>query len=478
MITKVEIDGFKTFKNFKVELAPFQVIVGQNGVGKSNLFDALNLLRGLTDANLTQMFEASRGEALELFAALPGGKSTSRIWWAVEVLVDREIQDEFGRRFDLKYTRLRYELEVIRCKSDLGLDRLCVTHELLKPIPRSEDDWAKKNLSSHNIWLGKSTNKSPLPFIDTDHTIENPTIILRKTERASTTEKFIAGKIERIVLSSVTTIDYPYAYAVRNEMLNWNFLNLNPIVLREPWATFNPSTISPVGHYLPNTLVRMQAEDKYALNDVSLDLANLVPDIVKVEVEPDQAKNQYTLKVVTQDNRSFSSRVLSDGTLKMLALVTLKNDPDQKGVLFMEEPENGVHPFRLRKLVEILHRMATDFSDPEQATEPLRQIIINTHSPVFVSQLVNLEAEQTNGKVHVTDELLFAYNTTVSVEVAGVNQRLRVTRMVPPKPSPEVRQNLDIEEPETYFTVAQIINYLDSADAGQTRANFQKAVAK
>jgi len=33
MITQIEIEGFKTFKDFKVELAPFQVIVGSNGSG-------------------------------------------------------------------------------------------------------------------------------------------------------------------------------------------------------------------------------------------------------------------------------------------------------------------------------------------------------------------------------------------------------------------------------------------------------------
>src|SRR5438552_19136524 len=49
MITQIEIDGFKTFKDFKVELAPFQVIVGPNGSGKSNLFDALHLLSRLAD---------------------------------------------------------------------------------------------------------------------------------------------------------------------------------------------------------------------------------------------------------------------------------------------------------------------------------------------------------------------------------------------------------------------------------------------
>jgi AAA15 family ATPase/GTPase len=53
MITQIEIDGFKSFKDFKVELAPFQVIVGPNGSGKSNLFDALLLLSRFAEMDLS-----------------------------------------------------------------------------------------------------------------------------------------------------------------------------------------------------------------------------------------------------------------------------------------------------------------------------------------------------------------------------------------------------------------------------------------
>ena len=52
MITQIEIDGLKTFKDFNVELAPFQVIVGPNGSGKSNLFDALQLLSRLAEKDI------------------------------------------------------------------------------------------------------------------------------------------------------------------------------------------------------------------------------------------------------------------------------------------------------------------------------------------------------------------------------------------------------------------------------------------
>ena len=55
MITCIELSGFKTFQDFKLELAPFQVIVGANGVGKSNLFDALRLLSRLADTDLRKL---------------------------------------------------------------------------------------------------------------------------------------------------------------------------------------------------------------------------------------------------------------------------------------------------------------------------------------------------------------------------------------------------------------------------------------
>lgn len=67
MLTQIEIDGFKTFKHFKVELAPFQVIVGPNGSGKSNLFDALQLLSRLAEIDLYSAFQGLRGSADELF---------------------------------------------------------------------------------------------------------------------------------------------------------------------------------------------------------------------------------------------------------------------------------------------------------------------------------------------------------------------------------------------------------------------------
>src|SRR5437764_15145829 len=91
MITQIELDGFKTFKDFTVELAPFQVIVGPNGSGKSNLFDALQLLSRLADNNFYEAFQELRGDAGELFTKYSDVSSSESIKIAVEMLLDRKV---------------------------------------------------------------------------------------------------------------------------------------------------------------------------------------------------------------------------------------------------------------------------------------------------------------------------------------------------------------------------------------------------
>ena len=87
MLTKIEISGFKSFENFRLDLQPFTVVFGGNAVGKSNLFDALRLLSRLAAVDLATAFDeapvgghdGSRGEPVEQFRRLPDGSYARRI---------------------------------------------------------------------------------------------------------------------------------------------------------------------------------------------------------------------------------------------------------------------------------------------------------------------------------------------------------------------------------------------------------------
>lgn len=471
MITLIELDGFKTFQDFKLELSPFQVIVGPNGAGKSNLFDALHLLTRLVDTDLRSAFQELRGDAVELFTTFPDRQPANTMVIAVEMLVDRHIQDSWGAQAEIKYTRMRYDLKITRHTDGQGLERLYVAHESLKAIARGDDQWAKGHgLLQQNGWLQKLTG-GRASFISTEQKDDQQTIHLHQDGHGGR-KSSVAEKIERTVLSGVTNTEFPHAFAAREEIRAWKFLQLNPEVLRSPSSMLATPYLSSEGHNLATVLARMQAEESFSLTDVSTDLADLVPGVLKIEVEKDQARNQYIVKATMQDQTAFSSRVLSDGTLRMLALATLKNDPQHKGVLCFEEPENGVHPFRLKNIASLLRQLATDFRDSAQVGMPLRQLLVNTHSPSFISQ------------ADVRDALLFAYTAT---RVEPAEQRLlpqRVTRMVEvAKADKQLKQFTQLEiafeyseetKKEDAYTIEQIKRYLNSENLIEAQETFGK----
>lgn len=459
MITRLELDGFKSFQDFKLELAPFQVIVGLNGSGKSNLFDALSLLSQLADADLRSAFQALRGEAAELFTVLPDGRSVEQMHMAVEMLVERQVQDSWGAQADLPYTRLHYELKIARRQDEHGLERLYVMHEALTPIRRGEDSWFQRHIGqSKNGWRTPLKAGRGTPFISTVPEAGAATIHLHQDGHGGRRVS-VAEKAERTVLSGVTNTEFPHAFAAREEMRTWRFLQLNPEVLRLPSSMLAAPTVQPDGSNLPSALARMESEDPYLLNDVSRDLANLVPGVLKIELERDDARKRYVVWARTQEGRLFSSRVLSDGTLRLLALVALKNDPQHRGVLCFEEPENGVHPFRLEKLARLLRDLTTTFADPDEREEPLRQLLVNTHSPVLA------------GRPEVQTGLVFAYMPT-RVEKNETPQLLRVTRMVPVNSSSQLKIDFEIDAQEQAYTLDQVIDYLNSADPGEAIAGL------
>lgn len=469
MITKLEIDGFKSFSDLEMEFAPLQVIIGPNGAGKSNLFDALRLLSRLTQKDLRKAFQDLRGEAGELFALGETGASVNQMRFAVEMMVDPQIQDSWGAEEDLKHTRLRYELKIERRPDEQDLERFYVVYEKLDPIKRKEDEWIKRYGISYRNWLPKLHGGRGTPFISTSEEPGKPTLYLHQDGRAGR-KASVAEAVESTVLSNVVDAEFPHAFAAREEMRGWDLLQLNPEVLRMPSAFLNEPKVAPDGKNLSNALARLEKEDAHLLSDISRDLSNLVPGILGVRVTPDEAKEQYVIEAKTEDECAFSSRVLSDGTLRALTLATLKNDPEHHGVLMFEEPENGIHALRLRKLVSLLSDMTTDFSDVEQQGGPLRQLLMNTHSPVLVKHLIEKTAAFSNG--HTSNgrpsaegcppNIVLAYMT--SPVSRGTTSMSRVTRFAPINPRAD--QELPLENKSKY-TLNEVTDYLKSADTSR-----------
>lgn len=203
-----------------------------------------------------------------------------------------------------------------------------------------------------------------------------------------------AANGETTVLSSITSVEYPHLYAIRSEIRSWHFLQLDPSKLRHPSSTTAALELEPDGANLATVLARIQAETqtqsqpKGAIADIAAALTSLIPGVFDLNIVLNEKNKEYLVEIFYRDGIPFSSRVVSDGTLRVLALLVLLYDPKHHGLVCFEEPENGVHPGRLKTLIKKLRSCVTDITSEEiDETEPLSQILLNSHSPVVLSAL-------------------------------------------------------------------------------------------
>jgi predicted ATPase len=181
-------------------------------------------------------------------------------------------------------------------------------------------------------------------------------------------------------------------------MQSWRTYQLEPAALRQPDSFRDPARLGIDGKHLPATVQRLRLEaekDGHGAEGFLAALANrlalLIDDVGSVEVERDETRELYSIRVTDRYGTSHSARSLSDGTLRFLALSTLEADPEFTGVLCLEEPENGIHPDRIPAMVSLLHDLAASTDEPVSDDNPLRQVIVNTHSPGVVGYVYDDE---------------------------------------------------------------------------------------
>lgn len=386
MITYIYIDGFKSFQNFEMYFSPYTIIAGANASGKSNLFDALAILSGLAGGmSLQQVFHNSRGEQDELFTIFSDGSQSDHITFKVDVLVDKHLVDEWGQKVNLEFTRFRYEIQLRRVDDILG-SKIEIIKETLSSIPKKDDEWANKyKIKNWENWHPKTYKRRNLPYISTSTKEIKKTIEIQDGDTPS--KRIYIDGLQRSVLSKYDSIETPHIYAVKREMIQWHFLQLTPNDLRTPSEIANQGFLSPTGKNLAGTLFQLKKKDPYNLIAISRLVGKFLPNFVSVDVVQDEERKRLVLMITDTEGRSFSSRVLSEGTLRILALCVLAIDDTFSGVLCFEEPENGIHPFRIASMAELLNKFSTQFQDAETS---LHQVIINTHSPLFVMLAKNL----------------------------------------------------------------------------------------
>lgn len=463
MLTRLEIDGFKTFENLCVDLSPFTAIVGNNAAGKSNLFDVIQLLSNLATKDVAEAVKEMRGEPLELFRQTEAGRSR-QIRLAAEVLVDPVVRDPWGSEVRVTHTRMRYEVTLEWREPRPGIPRIQVAHEAAYPITRDDDEWATRLSPSKPFRAAYLKYARTKPWLTTEEKPEGLTFNIQQDGRQG--RKLVrrpANSADVTALYSITDTEFSHLFALREEMRHWRLLQLDPALLRKPVPATASDVLNADGSNLAAVLAQLKAETASetrpsgVLFDIGAELNNLIPGISRLDAALHDASREYRIELTMRDGVPFSSRVISDGTLRVLALLTLLHDPRHRGLICFEEPENGVHPGRVKELVQRLREMVTsprEFSEDDPVA-PLSQLLLNSHSPVVLSALVDRDLCPVDGSI------LFADTTTV-IDTAQ-SQRRRRTRLRPIRPKPQrTLEGLD-DAPSDCVSDYEVCNILETA---------------
>ena len=284
MLTRIEIDGFKTFRGFALDVPPFLVVLGRNATGKSNLFDALLFLGRLADESLLEAVRHTRGSVVELFHRRADGTRADSMSFAVEVLLERSVTDAFGDTSRARHSRIRYEVAIELRPTPQG-ERPFVCHEAVTLIRRADDIWIKRFPPSLRRFLAVNSARSSPDLLTTD--VSDPDRLrfrLFQERSQGRPRELSANEATATVLSSLTTAnEFPLLYALKRELQSWRLLHPDPTALREPDSFDDPDTVAANGAHLANSLRRIVqetgTEDRPdgVLNDLSADLAAVIP---------------------------------------------------------------------------------------------------------------------------------------------------------------------------------------------------------
>ena len=317
--------------------------------------------------------------------------------FAAEMIVPREVEDDFGQRTEATTTFLRYELE-IGYEPPVGLERvgrLVLLREGLKHITQAD---AVQHLRFPHA-AGKfrrhivTGRRSAVAYISTSTSGDEPVITVHQDGGSrGQPRRASATRAAATVVRTTSIKDDPTILASRREMQSWRRLSLEPSALRTADRYTDPRIMSADGRHLAAALYRIATvaeTDGAAPRDVYARVASRLRqltgvDVERVEVDADDTRELLTVRLQERSGKQFPARALSEGTLRFLALCVMHEDPSFGGVICMEEPENGIHPANIEPMVTLVRDLAVDANDEPGPDNPLRQVIINTHSQAVV----------------------------------------------------------------------------------------------
>lgn len=321
-LDRIQLSGYKSIREMKLELGELNVLIGANGSGKSNFISFFKLLNRLTNGEL-RFFVGEAGGANSLLHF--GMKQTP--------VLDVQLDFSTEKGTNLYSARLAGAAE----------DTLIFADEKISFTKQG-------NSPKHPVSIGSGHKESRLRDLDIPE-------FYKKT-----------------------------ADAILKMMGQWRFYQFHDTsrsaAIKQKSDISNCRYLSEDAGNLASYLWMLKTGYPDYYRRVVGVIRQIAPFFDDFILEPD-ALNPDKIMLQWKDcerGMTFNAGHLSDGTLRMMALVTLLLQPQPPSLICIDEPELGLHPFAIRILSELIQNAAAK-----------SQVIVSTQS----SQLVDyMEPEQ------------------------------------------------------------------------------------
>lgn len=334
-LRKLEIRNYKSLRNIMIAPTPLSVFVGPNGAGKTNLADAIDFL------GHTYRWD------LESAVAQKGG---------YENICYRDVRrskDPISFRVISDFNV--HQMEVILLSSQIRLHAgLHLLDHFFEFKAKSRDIQSPFSIDAEEvvIWDLRTAKAIRPPLRD-----QNPAAL------------YSSGEVEH----SEWMLQIP-SY-LKHELRNFGVFQLNPRSCRGSGVPTPSADLDRFGGNLPAVVAFLKKQYPEEFGRVLETVRRITPTIEDIETGFTHTKTLALFVKEKGISRPWTSEDISDGTIQTIALLTAVFDP-RTSLVVIEEPENSVHPWALRNLVEAF-RIASE----------KKQILLTTHSPILIDQL-------------------------------------------------------------------------------------------
>jgi len=181
------------------------------------------------------------------------------------------------------------------------------------------------------------------------------------------------GLDHTIVSTALYEPHHPHITAFRMELANWHTYYLEPRdLMRDDVPLAEIDSIGPRGQNLAAFLNTLKYKYPKEFESLNLSLKRILPTEAAIDIQH-LKEGRVGLKL-SENGLWFSARLISEGTLRLIGLLSAIHPKNPAVLVAFEEPENGIHPVRLKWISEVLKNVAKQYD---------KQIIVTTHSPII-----------------------------------------------------------------------------------------------